>query len=482
MYNGHHDVTQLIDSVGNIVATYYYDAFGNEVETTKTGGVVSADNPFRYAGYYYDEAVKLYYLNARFYDPSTARFMQEDTYRGQPHNALSLNLYTYCYNNPLIYYDPSGHAPLTDEQYRAYAKEWGISTTSGSPWKDIIDCMLGKGGFTSIQGVTINNGDAKLDYNQKTGEYKITEKDGTVRESKSTRDNVDNDSRMVQEIIFKLDLIVANSASTARFLTATPGTSNATFMALDRGGSNADYSIYDDPAKAQSIIVDIELKRLQLARTSDVWAAVMLRAQIRILNRQLEELEKKDAGYAINAWLTGYSTASDSGGRIVAIPGGDPRNYSSWYSFEGAHGINTLKGRDGLTVIELSNGAVVDENGRYWIAVGPKVLNPNYPDAGRIWDGYDGLKLGTEIDAIIRNKVTNEELCIRAIVGDLVAHTYGKGGEGIVHNGIPYPNSWNAKNEGIAPASFASIEFIRTIESTNLNQYVITGIIVYDKK
>jgi hypothetical protein len=35
--------------------------------------------------------------------------MSEDTYFGDPADALSLNLYTYCSNNPLIYWDPTGH-------------------------------------------------------------------------------------------------------------------------------------------------------------------------------------------------------------------------------------------------------------------------------------------------------------------------------------------------------------------------------------
>jgi RHS repeat-associated protein len=52
----------------------------------------------------------LYYLNARMYDPKTARFIQEDTYDGNPNDPLSLNLYTYCANNPLIYWDPTGHS------------------------------------------------------------------------------------------------------------------------------------------------------------------------------------------------------------------------------------------------------------------------------------------------------------------------------------------------------------------------------------
>ena len=82
----------------------HYDAFGNILE-----GGDTVDNPYRYAGYRYDEETKLYYLTARFYNAKIARFMQEDSYLGDISDPLSLNLYTYCFNNPIIYYDPTGH-------------------------------------------------------------------------------------------------------------------------------------------------------------------------------------------------------------------------------------------------------------------------------------------------------------------------------------------------------------------------------------
>lgn len=104
LYNGHADVTSLVDSAGNIQGTYYYDAFGNLTQTTGT-----ANNPYTYSGYQYDKESGLYYLNARMYDAATARFMQEDTYSGDPNDPLSLNLYTYCKNDPVMYSDPSGH-------------------------------------------------------------------------------------------------------------------------------------------------------------------------------------------------------------------------------------------------------------------------------------------------------------------------------------------------------------------------------------
>ena len=107
MYNGHADVTALLRPDGTIAATYYYDAFGNITDTTG-----SASNSITYAGYQYDKETGLYYLNARMYDPKTARFLQEDTYLGDRNDPLSLNLYTYCHNEPIMYTDPTGHVTM----------------------------------------------------------------------------------------------------------------------------------------------------------------------------------------------------------------------------------------------------------------------------------------------------------------------------------------------------------------------------------
>ena len=50
-------------------------------------------------------------MRARFYSPRLGRFLSEDTYKGNPIDPLSLNLYTYCHNNPILFYDPSGNGP-----------------------------------------------------------------------------------------------------------------------------------------------------------------------------------------------------------------------------------------------------------------------------------------------------------------------------------------------------------------------------------
>ena len=104
LYNGHGDVVQVLDVNGIVVNSYSYDEWGNITSKTET-----IENPIRYAGEYYDEESGLYYLRARYYDPTTGRFISEDSNEGSITNPLSLNLYTYCINNPLIYIDPTGN-------------------------------------------------------------------------------------------------------------------------------------------------------------------------------------------------------------------------------------------------------------------------------------------------------------------------------------------------------------------------------------
>ncbi|MNK81799.1 tRNA(Glu)-specific nuclease WapA precursor [compost metagenome] len=103
MYNGHGDVVQVIDENGTVVNKYQYDEWGNILQQEE-----KVPNSFKYAGELQDEETGLYYLRARYYDPSIGRFISKDTYEGDVSNPLSLNQYTYVTNNPLIYIDPTG--------------------------------------------------------------------------------------------------------------------------------------------------------------------------------------------------------------------------------------------------------------------------------------------------------------------------------------------------------------------------------------
>ncbi len=91
--------SHILDETGKVLNQYEYDAFGNLIKAQE-----EVNNRFLYVGQHYDGITMQYYLRARYYNPVVARFTQEDTYRGD-----GLNLYAYCQNNPVGYYDPSGH-------------------------------------------------------------------------------------------------------------------------------------------------------------------------------------------------------------------------------------------------------------------------------------------------------------------------------------------------------------------------------------
>lgn len=65
-------------------------------------------NSFAYTGAVIDEETGLYYMNARYYDPETGRFISQDSYRGK--NESFWHLYVYCNGDPVNSVDPTGHA------------------------------------------------------------------------------------------------------------------------------------------------------------------------------------------------------------------------------------------------------------------------------------------------------------------------------------------------------------------------------------
>ena len=113
--DGQGNIAALIDSSGNVVVKYEYDAWGNHEVYDGSGTKITQGthvgrvNPYRYRGYYYDEELKLYYLKTRYYDPEVGRFINADdiTYI-DPETINGLNLYAYCGNNPVMRVDGNG--------------------------------------------------------------------------------------------------------------------------------------------------------------------------------------------------------------------------------------------------------------------------------------------------------------------------------------------------------------------------------------
>ena len=131
------------------------------------------NSPFGFTGENHDIEGGLIYLRARYYEPEIVRFLSEDSYEGQISNPLSMNLYSYCENNPMLYTDPSGHK-IKVSQYGILAWEFlweGINITTRNMGFDIIGNlksmtsainMVAKGEFDLKEiGINTISGDLK---------------------------------------------------------------------------------------------------------------------------------------------------------------------------------------------------------------------------------------------------------------------------------------------------------------------------------
>ena len=101
---------------GTLIATYQYDPWGNPrgikdasgKAIAQTGNHIATYNPFRYRGYRYDVDTGLYYLQSRYYDPMTCRFVNADRYASTGQGPIGNNMFSYCNNSPVRYDDQTG--------------------------------------------------------------------------------------------------------------------------------------------------------------------------------------------------------------------------------------------------------------------------------------------------------------------------------------------------------------------------------------
>ncbi|MGM0924056.1 MAG: RHS repeat domain-containing protein [Bacillota bacterium] len=121
--NYHGDILQIVDSNGIEVANYSYDPWGNILSRNENAEL--EQQPLGYAGYFMDSETSLYYLQARYYDPQTARFISRDPDPGDDDDPMTQNGYSYADNNPVMLIDPDGQfvqviIPVAIGGYRLY--------------------------------------------------------------------------------------------------------------------------------------------------------------------------------------------------------------------------------------------------------------------------------------------------------------------------------------------------------------------------
>ncbi|GAA5007329.1 FG-GAP-like repeat-containing protein [Pseudoluteimonas lycopersici] len=116
------NLVRITNATGTPVNNLDYAAFGGrrDWDTQASGGQVPTLTTRGFTGQeHIDGNLGLMHFNARLYDPAQGRFIQPDPVIQAPDNAQSWNAYSYAFNNPLTYTDPTGMIGTTERMWAA---------------------------------------------------------------------------------------------------------------------------------------------------------------------------------------------------------------------------------------------------------------------------------------------------------------------------------------------------------------------------
>ncbi len=120
--------SDLTNSSATKTDGYTYDAFG-----APTHSPGSSTNPFQFTGQQRDADSSLQYLRARYYDPSTGRFLSKDPLPGVPGVSGTQNRYAYALNDPTTLTDPRGLC----------SSPWGCAEDAYNGATDVVSSVYG---------------------------------------------------------------------------------------------------------------------------------------------------------------------------------------------------------------------------------------------------------------------------------------------------------------------------------------------------
>ena len=149
------NVTALVRSNGNLIATYEYDAWGRPYGVKDANGDsitsethVARLNPYRYRGYYYDEETGFYYCGSRYYDPIVCRWLNADGYTGTGQGILGYDMFAYCLNDPVSGIDINGRITISFQINASLGAVLGVAQSQGI-------CFDTQGNFERIDSYSV---------------------------------------------------------------------------------------------------------------------------------------------------------------------------------------------------------------------------------------------------------------------------------------------------------------------------------------
>ena len=437
IYRTNHLTSTLfaVDEDGAVALHMMYDEWGNpQVDTDFNVNKSGVSNLNNYTGYTYDDVLGIYYAQNRFYDASTKRFIQEDPIKD------GMNWYAYVGNNPVNKIDPTGLA--TRNPY-----EW---ITEDGFWSDIP-----KFGYYGVTYYSIEHVFQKI-------------------EGKSTKN--------ISYAPISVDYSISSSGNVLL------NTRNKNVGAASLSPISKDGRYYVDRAKlVEYFLVVWEGVSSRPGGTSNGSGAGRPGGTTPQPPTPDEHYQEKlgEEYVLISDWLKGfYNPTVGLQGRYVEIPA--EGQHSSWYAYEGLSDI----GNNAKRIIGDSNYAkqiyagtnrenidlyaLIDKDERYWVAVGPMVMDPNWIEKhGSRRDVWaEDMNYGTKIDIVVERD--NVLYYIPAVVGEAKAHTYPNG---IYQTGVKFPGGSDFHPNNV---DGSSVEFMGRGINGEMSKYEIRGIIVYE--
>jgi len=103
-------ITGITDASGNVLEKLSYDPWGRRRNPNNWTDYTVQPSLFDrgYTGHEHLDQFGLINMNGRVYDPFLARFLSPDPFVQAPEYSQNYNRYSYAWNNPLKYTDPSG--------------------------------------------------------------------------------------------------------------------------------------------------------------------------------------------------------------------------------------------------------------------------------------------------------------------------------------------------------------------------------------
>jgi RHS repeat-associated protein len=159
-------IVAVANETGTIIEGGGFNAFGerraNDSATsiTQTG---YASTTRGYTGHEMLDGLDVIHMNGRIYDPTLGRFLQPDPIIQAPDNPQNWNAYSYVFNNPYKYTDPTGYLGQTERNWLgaiiaiaasvftggAAAGWWAASLTTGQLFAITVAAGFASGAITT---------------------------------------------------------------------------------------------------------------------------------------------------------------------------------------------------------------------------------------------------------------------------------------------------------------------------------------------